>query len=160
MSHGPTVSIISQDIRLLHSSPRQSVNNTVSTEDNWYHLFVCFWYDCPHWSRASSFTRFLDHTEQRTTVGRTPLDEWSARHRDLYLTKHNTHNRLTSMPLVVFETKISAGERPQTYALDRAVTGTGTDATAWRKALWAAWYGPVLWMRIQNKTDTGNPEAP
>jgi len=28
-----------------------------------------------------------------TTVGRTPLDEWSARRRDLYLTTHNTHNR-------------------------------------------------------------------
>jgi hypothetical protein len=40
---------------------------------------------------ASSFTRFLDHTQWRATVGRTPLDEWSARHRDLYLTTHNTH---------------------------------------------------------------------
>ena len=29
------------------------------------------------------------------------------------------------MPPAVFETKISAGERPQTYALDRAATGTG-----------------------------------
>ena len=29
----------------------------------------------PHWARASSFTRFLDHTQRRTTVGRTPLDE-------------------------------------------------------------------------------------
>ena len=29
------------------------------------------------------------------------------------------------MPPVGFETTISAGERPQTYALDRAVTGTG-----------------------------------
>jgi len=28
---------------------------------------------------ASSFTRFLDHTQRRTTVGRTPLHEWSAR---------------------------------------------------------------------------------
>ena len=27
---------------------------------------------------ASSFTRFLDHTQRRTTVGTTPLDEWSA----------------------------------------------------------------------------------
>ena len=26
-----------------------------------------------------------------------------------------------------FETTISAGERPQTYALDRAATGTGVD---------------------------------
>jgi len=41
--------------------------------------------------------RFLDHTQCRTTVGRTPLDEWSARRRDLYLTTHNTHNRQTSM---------------------------------------------------------------
>jgi len=39
---------------------------------------------------ASSFLRFLDHTQQRTTVGRTPLDEWSARRRDLYLTTHNS----------------------------------------------------------------------
>ena len=41
---------------------------------------------------------FLDHTQRRSTVGRTPLDEWSARRRDLCLTTHNTHNRQTSMP--------------------------------------------------------------
>ena len=35
---------------------------------------------------ASSRMRFLDHTQRRTRVGRTPLDEWSARRRDLYLT--------------------------------------------------------------------------
>ena len=33
-------------------------------------------------------------TSRHTTVGRTPLDEWSARRRDAYLTTHNTHNRL------------------------------------------------------------------
>ena len=42
---------------------------------------------------ASSFLTFLDHTQRRTTVDRTPLDERSARRRDLYLTTHNTHNR-------------------------------------------------------------------
>jgi len=62
---------------------------------------------------ASSFLRFLDHTQWCTTVGRTPLDDWSARRRDLYLTP-NTHNRQTSMPPVGFEPTISAGERPQT----------------------------------------------
>jgi hypothetical protein len=51
----------------------------------------------PHWAVTSSFLRFLDHTQRGTTVGRTPLDEWSARRRDLYLTSHNTHNRQTSM---------------------------------------------------------------
>jgi len=33
---------------------------------------------------------FLDHIQRRTTIGRTPLDEWSARRRDLYLTTHTT----------------------------------------------------------------------
>ena len=55
---------------------------------------------------------FLDHTQRRTTVGRTPLDELSARRRDLYLTAHDTHNRQISMPPLGFEPKISAGERP------------------------------------------------
>ena len=45
--------------------------------------------------------------------------------RDLYLTTNNTHNRQTSMPPAGFEPTISVGERPQTYALDRAATGTG-----------------------------------
>jgi len=47
----------------------------------------------------------------RTTVSRTSLDEWSARHRDLYLTTHNTHNRRRSMPPVGFEPTIASGER-------------------------------------------------
>ena len=56
-----------------------------------------------------------------TTVGRSPLDEGSARRRDLFLTKHNTHNRQTP---VGFEPTISVGELLQTYALDLAATGT------------------------------------
>jgi len=41
------------------------------------------------------------------------------------VTKHNTHNRQTSMPPAGFESRLSAGERPQTHVLDRAATGTG-----------------------------------
>ena len=44
------------------------------------------------------FLMFLDHTQRRSTVGRTPLDEWSVGRRDLYLTTHDTHNRQISMP--------------------------------------------------------------
>ena len=62
------------------------------------------------------FLMFLDHTQRRTTVGRTPLDEWSARRRDLYLTTHDTHNRQIFMPPVGFEPTISAGERPQAHS--------------------------------------------
>ena len=76
------------------------------------------------WAMASSFTRFLNHTQRRTTFGRTPLEEWSARRRDLYLTTHNTHKRHPSMPPAGFEPTLSAGVRPQNYALDRAATET------------------------------------
>ena len=63
---------------------------------------------------------FLDHTQRRSTVGRTPLDEWSARRRDLYLTTHDTHNRQISMPPLGFEPKISADERAQAAHLLRS----------------------------------------
>ena len=45
--------------------------------DELYYVFVCLFLarQPPQWARASSFTRFLDHTQRRTTVGRTPLDE-------------------------------------------------------------------------------------
>ena len=38
------------------------------------------------------------HSIKHTTIGRTPLDEGSARRGNLYLTTHITHNRQTSMP--------------------------------------------------------------
>ena len=66
------------------------------------------------------FLMFLDHKQRRSTVGMTPLDEWSARRRDLYLTIHDTHNKQISMPPVGFEPKISACERPQAACLLRS----------------------------------------
>ena len=69
----------------------------------------------PHYR---GFTITLRHT----TLGGTPLYEWSARHRDLHLI-HNTHKRQTSMPPAGFEPTIPASERPHTQALDRAATG-------------------------------------
>ena len=71
-------------------------------------LFFFFWRSSQQWAKASSFTRFLDHTRRRSTDSRTPLNEWSARHRDLHLTTHDIHNRQTSMPPVGFEPTFSA----------------------------------------------------
>jgi hypothetical protein len=65
------------------------------------------------------------HSFRHTTLGRTPLDERSARRRDLHLTIHNTHKRQISMPPVGCEPTIPARERPQTHALDRAAAGIG-----------------------------------
>jgi hypothetical protein len=51
------------------------------------HTYTFFlWLCSPARTMTSSFTRFLDHTQRRPTVGKAPLDERSARHRDLYLT--------------------------------------------------------------------------
>jgi hypothetical protein len=69
---------------------------TVALQNTWYlsstaALFVCLFVfgatapPPPNWAGASLFTRFLDYTQRRTTVDRSPLDEWSARRRDLYL---------------------------------------------------------------------------
>ena len=83
----------------------------------------------PLWTKASLLPRIHDHTHTHThtTLGRTPLDGWSTRRRDLYLT---THNRQTSMPPLGFELPISAGERLQIHALERAATGSGTPPLA------------------------------
>ena len=75
----------------------------------------------PHY--RGSWSHSNTHTHTHTTVGRTPLDEWSARRRDLYLTTHNTHKILTSMQPAGFEPATPSSGRPQTHALDRAATG-------------------------------------
>ena len=62
-------------------------------------------------------------TLRQTTRGRTTLDEFSARRRDLYLT---AHNRQTSKIPAGFEPAVPANEWPQTHVLDRAATGIST----------------------------------
>jgi hypothetical protein len=66
----------------------------------------------PHYR---GFTITLRHT----TLGRTPLDEWSARRRDLYLRTHDTHKRQTSMSPAGFKPAIPESERRQIGTLDR-----------------------------------------
>jgi len=65
------------------------------------------------------FTITLSHT----TLGMNPLDEWSARHRDLYLTTHNTNKKEISMHPSGLETAIPASERPKIHSLESAATG-------------------------------------
>jgi hypothetical protein len=55
-----------------------------------YLYFFFLWHNSPQWARVSSIMRFLYHTQRRTTVSRTPLDEWSARRRDLSTCQHTT----------------------------------------------------------------------
>jgi len=82
--------------RLSINTPLLSFCESIFLQNVRLVLFL-LWRCDPTRVMASSNLMFLDHT-RRTTVGRTPLDEWSARRRDLYLTAHNTHNRQISMP--------------------------------------------------------------
>ena len=63
------------------------------------------------------------HQIRHTTLGRTPLDEWSAWRRDLYLEPPNTQKRHTSMLPAGFEPAIPESHRPQTHILNRVATG-------------------------------------
>jgi hypothetical protein len=102
-----------------------------------YRCFSVFGVTSPsQWARTSSFTRFLDHTQRHTKIGKTPLCEWSARCRDLYLTTHNTHNRQISMPPLVFEPTTSAGELQQTYAVRAPYTVKQICVTAYCTVLY------------------------
>jgi len=47
--------------------------------------------------RSKALSCLLLASHSHPTLGRTPLDEWSARRRDLYLTTHETHKTQTSM---------------------------------------------------------------
>ena len=70
----------------------------------------------PHHHRRFAIT-LRHNTLTHNTFSRTPLDEWSVRRRDLYVTTCNTHNRQIYMPPAGFEPTISVGERPQTLAV-------------------------------------------
>jgi hypothetical protein len=89
---------------------------------------------------VEGFCFSLDHTQTHTTVGGTPLDEGSARRRNLYLTTQTLYKTKKSIPPVGFEHTIPASARPQTYALDRAATGIGIERCWHAKYLWT----PVL----------------
>ena len=106
----------------------------------------------------------------------TPLNEWSFRRRDLYLTTHNNHNRQTSMPPTcwgfLFTLKnptASAGFEPANlgskgqHATSRPpkplpvrITGSSdsneTERTAGYGVFQSPDQGTLLQLRVRNKT--------
>ena len=95
-----------------------------SKRRSWTYLqnknFFFSWLYCPSGPRPLLLSSAV--TLRYTTLCRTSLDEWWVRHRDFYLTTHNTHKRKTSMLPSEFEPAISGNERPQTHAFNRTVT--------------------------------------
>ena len=89
--------------RLLYSAPSfmvffSAVETSISLPPNSWYLtlrrLMSYIYIYIYIYMERIFLMFLDHTERRSTVCRTPLDEWSARRRDLYLTTHNTQTNI------------------------------------------------------------------
>jgi len=90
-----------------------------------YAFLIVLWCCSPMWAMASSFLCFLDHTQRRTTVGRTPTDGWSAHRRDLF-TWQRTTLRTDKHPCIRRDSNtVSAGKRLQTHAIDRGATAIG-----------------------------------
>ena len=88
---------------------------------SWYVVMFNFflpWRNSPSGPRSPHYQGFTI-TLRHTTLGRTPLDAWSARRRDIYLTTHNTHNRQTPMPPTGFQPMIPANKRRQTHVRPR-----------------------------------------
>ena len=82
--------------RLFHSSWMFSCSR-LHVHISYIRTFVIFF---PHGATAHSGPG--PHCQgfmitETNTLGRNPLDEWSARRRDFYQTTHNTHNRKISM---------------------------------------------------------------
>jgi hypothetical protein len=71
---------------------------------------------------GSSLCQVFEITPRHTTLDRTPVREWSAHYRYLYLTTHNTHKRQISIPSAGFEPTAPARERPHTHVSGRAAT--------------------------------------
>ena len=91
-------------------------------------VVVVFVVQPPKWGLGCLALRFLDHTLFTRThaMGRTPLEEVSARRRELYLTTHNIHKRQTSMTPAGLEPAIAADERPLIHASDGKATAIGS----------------------------------
>jgi len=75
------------------------------------HKLMCWDFFKP-WRNSLSGARPPHFRGFMTTLGRTPLDEWSARRRDLYPITQNIHKRQTFLSPAGFETTIPASERP------------------------------------------------
>ena len=74
---------------------------------------------------------FLDRTQRRVTVGRTPVDEWLAHCRERYMTTHNAQNRhgcprWDSNP----QSRQASGRRP-TPLTARPLGSTASNNVAW-----------------------------
>ena len=90
-----------------------------------FFLYFLQWRNSPMLTKAASFFRFLNQTQWHTAVGRTPLNEGSAPHREIFPTTRNTHRRQAFIPPAGSKPAMPASVRQHTLALARSATGIG-----------------------------------
>jgi len=95
---------------LTDGSNMKDGNNSFSPmlQDSLVSFFFFLWRFDPIPGNGLPWKGFTISPIGHVTLGRTPLEEWSARRRDIYLTKYNTHNRQSSRPSTGFEPAIPA----------------------------------------------------
>ena len=123
--------------------------------DTFIHKFHC--YSLFHDATAPSgpvppHYRGFMITLRHTTHGRTPLDEWTARRKDLYLTTHNTHKRYSCPRRNSNPQYQQASKRPQTHALDHAATGSSFIPTGLLK-----FYAGIYCTEVERDVDIITP---
>ena len=126
-----------------------SKHSIVTNYTNYFFL----WHFDPILGHGLPLQGFVITLIGQTTLGRTPVNEWSAQCRELSLTTHNTHKRQTSMPPAGFKLTIPASKRTLTYTLDCMVTRISytkpycfkfQSEFAWRNQ----WYKSSTWMMV------------
>jgi hypothetical protein len=120
----PQNALMGFDIHILHKFSNLKIQ-TVSVVSPNLHFLSQFDICCPL-TVGEEFAIAPVHTH---TLGWTPLYDWWAPHRNLYLTTHSIHKRQTSIPLAWFEPAIPASGRPQTDARAYFRAATGTDGS-------------------------------
>ena len=89
--------------------------------------------------RGLLITKASPSHSRHTTLGRIPLNEWSAWCRNLYLTTHSTHKRHVFVPPAGFEPAIPASRCLQTKVLNRAAAGISWHWVHTSNKFWYAW---------------------
>jgi hypothetical protein len=76
-------------------------------------------------ARDASCSWFVDHTQLHTTVGRIPLDEWSARRRDLYPTNKQRSQETDIHDPSGIRTRNPSKQAATDLRVDRSATAIG-----------------------------------
>ena len=103
--------VLSEGTRQYWRHKRRDKN---ATPVSFNYIYILAWLHSPI-GRKPFLCSDFEITFRHITLDRAPLQEWSARHKCLYLTTHNTHDRQKPMSAARFEHVIPGSERPRGY---------------------------------------------